>query len=701
MSNEYFANHFKRISCFILFLLALCFPTGCKKDKVEFGSSQKANIKEQEEQNQNLIFQVVQATEELEKHPDPTFLRNAVGRLNSWLQKKQKSKDFQIDPDLKILEEKIRELSNQLYQADKLYALFLENSQEKPTEQNGEELILLLDSIKKSCEELAQTIGGSILHNYAVLISDLAEKLNKTKEFQFGDRVSMLQTAIRQFELQPWFQFNSYAQGLDHFANLLKLEGRVFLPEDADYLKQVVWFRNIAHWAKGEKQGDLEIIQHLFNWTVENVSLTDPQTGLIGKVLQVPWETILLSHGTPLDRATVFMELLRQNRIDSFIIAPNSEDIPADFPLIVGVCLENEVYLFLPELGLPIPGPEGLSLNNGLTFNSIATLSEAAKNDDLLRKLDYSDEKKFPLTASQLQNVVAKVPTSPFLMSERMMIMEQEFSANVHTVLSISWQQQKERIAALENIQKVEHLWDGYLAILEQLIVPLESELLIQPYLYEMQETANLDTTTQNDKSESGLNNNDDPVKGPLRNTTSLKCPLWIGKILYFKGQFVGENSAAYWLQQGRVSDRLLKESMSHLEERTNMMITQIIEQNGQQGKSFSNEEIQEIARQYVTMEQQQHYFKVYMKVAARYYLALVSLNAGNVETALTHLEDYSLLEEMNQLWKPATLYLIARINESKGNYKNAVAIYRSFNDKFSYGNWLRGKWIDDLSNAQ
>ena len=87
---------------------------------------------------------------------------------------------------------------------------------------------------------------------------------------------------------------------------------------------------------------------------------------------QLSWQTLLLSQGTAMDRAVVFMELLRQHRLDSFVLRQDGQQ-REDFPLVVGVSLNNEVYLFLPGLGLPIPGPEedALSLEEGLQFNLV------------------------------------------------------------------------------------------------------------------------------------------------------------------------------------------------------------------------------------------------------------------------------------------------------------------------------------------
>ncbi|MDO5582014.1 MAG: hypothetical protein Q4G69_12865, partial [Planctomycetia bacterium] len=667
---------------------------GCKKEKaVEHGAGQRATIKEKEEQNRNLITQVVQATEELEKHPDPVYLRNAVGRLDSWLEKQPVSEHYVQDPDYAVLEKNCKELGLLLRDSDRIYRIFTIKGEAVPSEQDGEKLIANLDKIITLLQDQEKILTPNVYRNFGNVLGELSKRLKETKEFQFGNHVEMIGTVLQKFELPPFYQFGSVAQIFETLSDLFHSDLRSFSSEDADYLKQTVWFRNIAHWAKGNKQDDLQIAKNLFDWTTQNVPFQMIHfPGPLGPIPQQPWQTLLLSQGNSLERAIVFMELLRQNRMDSFILRPAGKP-SASFPLLVGVRINSECYLFLPDLGLPIPGKEGITFDKGIQYPSIATLSEVLADDSLLRRMDLSEKEKFPLSSKDLADLIALVPTNPFNMSERMRLMESEFSGEFYTVLATSFAQQKERIRKLNGIKKVDHLWEAYTPLIEQLFFPMESGALIGPYLFSMKEGASIDPQIKKEKTDI----QDDPSKkSPLRDTKALTPPLWVGKVLYFKGAFTNENGAAYWLQQGRTSDRRLKQVQNELGIRAEQFVRKVQEESAQQGKALSPTQLQTIGGQFVQKEQQTLALMIYVKTTARFYLALVSHAAGNEQTAASHLGDPSLLYEINGLWRPGALYLLARIDENSGKTERAVALYENSAGPMQYGQKVRAKWIKE-----
>ncbi len=695
-------KHFNSGLIFLISLMvfSLLLQTGCQKEKqVNHGAGQLATFKEQEEQNKSLLGQVVQATEELEKHPDPVYLRNAIGRLDPWLQKQKISEHFVQDPQYQEIMERSTKIANLLRESDVLYKIFQGKSETKPTEKDGDKLVANLDAIQGELAGLEKIHSFTAFNNYKTLLTEFSKRLKGTKEFQFGDHVEMYQTVIGKFEIPPMFQFSNAAQAFETYSTLFKSDEQTFHPEDADYLKQSVWLRNIANWAKGTKQDDQEIVINLFDWTIKNIPLREKEVnGPNGPIPCSPWEVILTSQGNALERAIVFMELLRQNRLDSFILRP-SKNVPKDFPLLVGVRLDKETYLYLPELGLPIPAKNALKfINNKLVFEKIATLTDVVKDDSILRQLDLSDKEKIPLTAKQLEDVTAFVPTNPFNMSERMRLMESEFSGEVYTVLATSWTQQKERIAALNGIKGVQHLWEGYSPLLEQIFFPLEATILVAPYLYTMKEGTSINPTIQRNKNDL---QEETRKTSPLRDTVSMNSPLWIGKILYFKGKFTEENGAAHWLQQGRTSDRILRQSSNEITDHTNAYLMELQKKSAEQGKALTPEEIQKIGQQYALQLEQDIQIKIYVKTTARFYLGLVSLGAHNDKTALSHLSDVSLRNELGGQWKTGTLYLLARIYEDQGETARAIGMYKSATGSMKYGEQLRGKWLEEASKKK
>ncbi|MDO5554482.1 MAG: procyclic acidic repetitive family protein [Planctomycetia bacterium] len=687
--------------CFQLFLISLLscslLTTACKEQNVQHGTGQRASLKEKEDQNRNLMEQVVSAAEEMERHPDPTYLRNAVGRLNTWLASRPETKGFVPDPELAELSSLFQQLGNELHETGLLLTKFAEPNSTL-TEQDGESLLAHCEAVTQLSQGIEAKIPGEVFTTIRTLLAGLAQKLNEANEFQFANKVDTYRSAINQYQFPAWFSLTAAAKAADSFAKLLRTDQREFCPEDADYFKQTVWFRNIAAWAKGSKQDDLEKVKALFDWTVKSIVLSESGVpGPVSRIHQTPWQSILLSQASGMERALVFMELLRQDRLDSFIIRP-AHDVPQDFPILVGVRIENNVYLFLPELGIALPGKSGLTLDNGLVWNSVATLAEVQADDSILRYLDLSETETLPLSADSLKEVVAFVPTSPFSHAERMSIVEKEFSGNIYTVLATAWDQQKKRVEALPGISAAVQLWDEYLPIFEQMLFETESQVLLQPYLYTMQEGGNLNPTVQRSSSQADMQDEDEARKSPLRTASNLNRPLWVGKILFFKGELTGENGAAFWLQQGRTSDRKLKESANDLNEKVNTVVSQIAQESAQNGKVLSRQELEQIAQQFVAMEQQNIIMKIYVKTAARFYLGLLSLEAGNLDTALTHLTDANLLSQMNGLWKDGSLYLIGRIHEAQDDFTHAASIYRAAQGPLNYGTRLRGKWLASLA---
>ena len=692
-------------------LAAMLFPA-CNREEVDFGSGQRASQAEIQEQNRNLLAQVVTAAEEMERHPDPAYLQNSLARLNSWLEGHAGSKDFAPSEEYAAVSAAFGELRDQTRRVGELVNRMTAEGA-APDEKTGEELLADLESLKKSFGDLAEKFGSSLFSSCAAIYGDLADKVSGAKAYQFGDKGKMMQTAVVGFQFPAELAPTPLSDRLDSLVRLYTLNSRTFLPEDAYQLMEAVWLRNVSNWAKGDRQDDLAIAQNLFDWTCETVALLPSSIpSQMGPIRQNPWQTILTSQGTALDRAAVFMELLRQNRIDGFLILPHgaAKEKSATFPILVGAVLDGKIRLFLPGLGLPIPGPEGLKISadgkkKGLAFHSIASLDEAAADDAMLRRLDLSADEQFPLTAADLKEVDLILPTNAMNLSERMRIMEQEFSSNIHTVLADSFTGQKERIASLSpNIKEIKQGWALQTPTIEQTLLPSIALPILTPYLYSMQFGDDLSPEAQQGKQDVApeeIKNEKDRVS-PLRDGAANFNPLWGGKILYFAGRFTGENGAAYWLQQGKVSDRLIKQAAGQINANLLQFMTQVQKQRAAEGTSLSEEETRLLAMQYVQQEQHDIFLKVFLKTAARFYLALISRAIGNDSTALTHLtaelQENALTSEIGAIWHTPSLSLLAKIHEEQGEYVQAIPVYRSMKGPLCYGPRLRGKWLADLT---
>ena len=92
-----------------------------------------------------------------------------------------------------------------------------------------------------------------------------------------------------------------------------------FTAYDGYMLMEAVWLRDASRskWAGGGTADELHVARSLFDWTVRNIQ-TDYDSP--DRVPQVPWETLFLGHGTPLERAWTYILLLRQRGIDAGLV---------------------------------------------------------------------------------------------------------------------------------------------------------------------------------------------------------------------------------------------------------------------------------------------------------------------------------------------------------------------------------------------
>ena len=416
------------------------------------------------------------------------------------------------------------------------------------------------------------------------------------------------------------------------------------------------------------------------------------------------------------------MGLLRQIGITSFLIKPSDPARDERFPVLVGAAIPtdegSDVLLFLPEYAMPVPGEEGPRLADtpgmplGLTFPAVATLEQASNNDALLRRLDL-DGQPLPISAADLRSVRAVLPTDMFNMSHRMWIMMRESviersdargdaASFVPPLLAMSFESAKNEIGSLPCIASVEQGWEFQTPAVEQTILPIESQILLLPYLYEVPASASLSMRADDENSQryaptEGTGSGPGET-GPTE--AKMICPLWEGKILFFKGRFDTESGAANRLQQGRIPDRLLKQATHSLDTQLEEYLTQVQQSREGNGRTLTDDELRAAAAQFVNQARQDIGMKLYLKVTARFYLGLVSYALHNDDAALSHFEDADLLEKVGGIWRSGALTLIAEIYESRGEYARARKIYDRLEGAAERSGKLRAQWLGELTPA-
>lgn len=241
---------------------------------------------------------------------------------------------------------------------------------------------------------------------------------------------------------------------LSDFLSPTALEANQFKDYEGRLLQEAIWLRDIGRWAGGRGLDSLDRAGKLFDWTVRNVTLADDARILANR----PWQTLLVGRGTAAQRAWVFVELCRQQRLPVCVLEIPNADEPAPW-LWCGVLIDGKLHLFDPQLGLAIPGAEE---------ESIATLADVVADEALLRALDIKhagEDLTYPVTAETAGQAVAHVVADSLSLSWRASELQQQLSAGDALILAVDADALAEHFRSLESIQDV-RLWSTPLELL-------------------------------------------------------------------------------------------------------------------------------------------------------------------------------------------------------------------------------------------
>lgn len=131
-----------------------------------------------------------------------------------------------------------------------------------------------------------------------------------------------------------------------------------FALRDADHIRNAILFREINQFVAVGAENDVQRVARLFDHVVRNVALESPDE----RLPLTPHQILMFGRGTAEDRAWVFAELLRQARIDTVVVRPRAgggeaSESSAGGAWYVGAVLGEDVYLFDPRRGAPVPSP--------------------------------------------------------------------------------------------------------------------------------------------------------------------------------------------------------------------------------------------------------------------------------------------------------------------------------------------------------
>ena len=361
------------------------------------------------------------------------------------------------------------------------------------------------------------------------LIQSLADNLNHLEEFEPDQILPQIRHRLDQWveEKKPTVEWQrdplveTLPAELRTSRSLKALDSEKFTDVDMLNLREAVWLRDIARSARGNQLDDLSIARQLFDWTIRNLQLEDEPAVAVAGPRRFAHEVLQVGKATARERAWIFLLLLRQQGLDGVMLGiPDDKrrEIRQWAPALV---TDDDLYVFDAELGLPISGPEG---------RPVATLAELAADDALLRKLDLSSQRPYPLTAGDVKNLVAYVEASPSYLSRRMKLIGTKLTGQNKIVLSCSPEQTAKRLAGCPLIKETRY-WTA----------PFE-------VLHSRAQTFRPDQA---------------PAWSQDLIALHLIAPLRRARALQFKGAFDGEKGAkAYYLKARRSDDNLARARM-------------------------------------------------------------------------------------------------------------------------------------------
>lgn len=289
------------------------------------------------------------------------------------------------------------------------------------------------------------------------------EFLNSLEEYQPGQAHAQIINHLREWSRQQkaavdWVADPMFARlPSDLAANFSsdRLSTKEFETYDALVLQEATWARDVAktvakmpiyepHIQAGLKAvadslsadgklssdeardnaNDLSLAYRMFDWTVRNVQL-DPEIqdrDILGdeqarerrdndtlRHLYQPWELMLFSHGDWLERSRLFIMLSRQVGINVVMLVADREGQPEQ-PWVPAALIGDQLYLFDPQLGIPLPG------QGGAVFGSLA---DYVGDPSLLDALNV-DATRYRIVKSDLQNISPAIDATPAQLSQRM-----------------------------------------------------------------------------------------------------------------------------------------------------------------------------------------------------------------------------------------------------------------------------------------
>lgn len=250
-------------------------------------------------------------------------------------------------------------------------------------------------------------------------------------------------------------------------------EGATFRGSEFDYIQGAYWCKQVSdHIARqagsrsafrdwldrahsdfdANNRNDLDVAFRLFDWTVRNIHPVKPPEQVEEKfsrgTSRDAWAAIQTGEGDPWERARVFIHLARQQGLPGVILSLGGEDSSAAKHLLVGILVQDELFLFDPTYGLPVSDKDG---------EGVASLRRLQANPSMLAAM-ASPNYRYPIREEDLQEIRVWLDAPSASLTQATAALEAELTAENKMVLHYEPSKIKGRMEKLEGIQSV-GLW--------------------------------------------------------------------------------------------------------------------------------------------------------------------------------------------------------------------------------------------------
>jgi hypothetical protein len=435
---------------------------------------------------------------------------------------------------------------------------------------------------------------------------------------------------------------------------------------DGTFLREAALLRDVASHIDAEAQDDVSKASALFDWCVLNIQI-EPPPGADAKpdeqwaALHLPIDTLHFGRGTPLARAWVFMLLARQKGLDVVLLATGDPRGPEQLrPWVAALASGGELYLFDYTYGLPIPGPGG---------KGVATLSQAAADDAILRQMDIAGDRTYPRKAADLQNITVLLEASPGYLERRMRLLESQLIGFERMVLSADIE------ALTESLRQAPHV--GQVKLWSQPYEVLEQRRNASPQLRQAADIERLPFSIPDEPDQ--IQKQESDTQRPR-----LTYGLRMGRLLQLRGLFgasEAQRAASQGVELSAAAERGAKSFYLHTlpsEDQLSAMKRDLREGN-------------EIARGVRLTPELVDAFQTRRDDAA-FWMGLISFEQGDYRTAAQYFGPMTLQAYPDGPWTNAARYNLARVHEANGELPDAIKLYEQDKSPQRYGNRLRAQ---------